>query len=99
MTEHEGRRHQGLRETTDEEADERQVAAGPGRLVEGVEGSEEGRHEEVGIILYWNGQNEFGHQLWEFICEGLTLSGCPRHVGRNYVPLLFGVDPIECRLT
>ena len=28
-----------------------------------------------------------GHQLWEFICESL----CPRHVGRNYVPL-FGVQ-------
>ena len=57
VTEHEGRRHQGLRETTDEETDERQVAAGTGRLVEGVEGSEEGRHEEVSIILfYWNGQ-------------------------------------------
>ena len=41
--------------------------------------------------LYWNGQHLFVHQLWEFICEGLTLSGCPRHVGRNYVPL-FGVD-------
>ena len=36
---------------------------------------------------------------WEFICEGLTHSLCPRHVERNnYVPL-FGVDPIECRLT
>ena len=31
--------------------------------------------------------------------DSLTLSGCPRHVGRNYVPLLFGVDTIECRLT
>ena len=29
----------------------------------------------------------------------MTHSLCPRHVGRNnYVPL-FGVDPIECRLT
>ena len=37
--------------------------------------------------LYLNGQNEFGHQLWEFICD----SGCPRHVERNYVPL-FGVQ-------
>ena len=29
--------------------------------------------------------------FWEFICD----SGCPavpRHVGRNYVPLLYGVD-------
>ena len=31
--------------------------------------------------------------------DSLTLSGCPRHVGRNYVPLLFGVDTIECRIT
>ena len=30
------------------------------------------------------------HQLWDFICEGLGMSGCPRHVGRNYVSL-FGV--------
>ena len=33
---------------------------------------------------------------WEFICEGLTdsltHSLCPHHVGRNYVPLLCGVD-------
>ena len=34
-----------------------------------------------------------------FVRDSLTLSGCPRHVGRNYVPLLFGVDTIECRLT
>ena len=50
----------------------------------------------VAFVLYWNGQNEFVHQIWEFICGGFThslyLSGCPRHVGRNYVPLLFGVD-------
>ena len=26
-----------------------------------------------------------------FVRDSLTLSGCPRHVGRNYVPLLFGV--------
>ena len=41
-------------------------------------------------------KTNLGHQLWEFICEGLThslwVSGYPRHVGRNYVPLLFGVD-------
>ena len=47
VTEHEGRRDQGLRETADEEADECEVAAGTRRSVEGVEGSEEGRHEEV----------------------------------------------------
>ena len=40
---------------------------------------------------------------WEFICDSLTHSlthsECPRHIERiNYVPL-FGVDPIECRLT
>ena len=36
---------------------------------------------------------------WEFICDSITHSECPRHVERNnYVPL-FGVDPIECRLT
>ena len=34
-----------------------------------------------------------------FVRDSLTLSGCPRHVGRNYVPLLFGVDTIECQLT
>ena len=34
-----------------------------------------------------------------FVRDSLTLSGCPRHVGYNYVPLLFGVDTIECRLT
>ena len=49
------------------------------------------RQEVKKPYLYCNGQNLFVHQLWEFICEGLTLSGCPRHVGRNYVPL-FGVD-------
>ena len=29
---------------------------------------------------------------WEFICDSLTHSECTRHVGRNYVPLLCGVD-------
>ena len=41
-----------------------------------------------------------GGQLWEFICDSVGRDvQCPRHVERNnYVPL-FGVDPIECRLT
>ena len=30
-----------------------------------------------------------------FVRDSLTLSGCPRHVGCNYVPLLFGVETIE----
>ena len=41
------------------------------------------------IVLYWNGHNLFVHQLWEFICEAVRVSvRCPRHVGRNYVPLI-----------
>ena len=28
---------------------------------------------ERDVFFYWNGQNEFGHQLWQFICEGLCL--------------------------
>ena len=51
-------------------------------------------------VLYWNGPNLFVHQLWEYICDYVGRDvQCPRHVERNnYVPL-FGVDPIECRLT
>ena len=37
--------------------------------------------------------------FYDLICVELTHSGYPCHVERNnYVPL-FGVDPIECRLT
>ena len=57
-------------------------------------------------LLYWNGHNLFVHQLlWVYLwfthslTHSLIHSECPRHVERiNYVPL-FGVDPIECRLT
>ena len=51
-----------------------------------------------GLMFYWNGHNLIVHQLlgvylWRYP------GGCPVHVGsNNYVPL-FGVDPIECRLT
>ena len=46
---------------------------------------------DTSTYLYWNGHNLFVTSFWEFICD----SGCPavpRHVGRNYVPLLCGVD-------
>ena len=45
------------------------------------------------IILEWT--NSLDSSSGTLICPSL----CPRHVGRNnYVPL-FGVDPIEWRLT
>ena len=54
LTEHERRRDQGLWEATDEETHECEVPSGARRLDEGVEGSEEGRHEEVsGDRIHW----------------------------------------------
>ena len=43
--------------------------------------------------LYWN-----GHNLFCTPAPGSLIvrpGGCPRHVGRNYVPLLCGVDTEE----
>ena len=51
-------------------------------------------------MLYRNGQNLLVHQLWEFICDSVGRDvQWPRHVERNNAFPLFGVDPIECRLT
>ena len=45
------------------------------------------------FILQWTTSLDCSSR--SVICDSL----CPRHAGRNnYVPL-FGVDPIECRLT
>ena len=49
------------------------------------------------LLLEWT--TSLDSSSGRLICDSLTHSLCPRHVGRNnYVPL-FGVDPIECRLT
>ena len=61
------------------------------------------RITEVQVNVLWlSNDNVYGLQFWEFILEWTTsldsssgglfvrMCRCPRHVGRNYVPL-FGV--------
>ena len=58
---------------------------------------------DSGYVSYYTGMDKTSLYTSSsgslFVRDSLTLSGCPRHVGRNYVPLLFGVDIIECRHT
>ena len=50
------------------------------------------------FILEWT-KRVWTPALGVYLWGTYSLSGCPRHVGRNYVPLLFGVGTIKCRLT
>ena len=49
--------------------------------------------EESNVLLEWT--TSLDSSSGTLICPSL----CPRHVGRNYYVPLFGVDPIEWRLT
>ena len=60
-------------------------------MVDRVVGSRQVNTDSTGdqalIIAIFDVLRQF--QLWDFNCVALR---CPRHVGRNYVPLLCGVD-------
>ena len=55
----------------------------------------EGKVVSVSSYECYTGMDKTRHSGSLFVRDSLTQSGCPRHVGRNYVPL-FGVVTYHC---